>query len=283
MDGAVAQRLGERLVDEAVLVDEGEPREARARDDHLEVVSAAGAVLDTKLVRVRERIAQEGFESLGGHSAMVRLGAYPVAMEEIGLFPLGIVLLPTEHAPLHVFEPRYKELIGECLDHDREFGLLYADEDGVREIGTRASVVEVLERFDDGRLNVVVVGGGRFRVESLTRGRSFLTAAVGAMTDAPGGAASAESAAQAAGSFRALAAVAGAETEEIDESSPELSFELAAQVELPPDAKQQLLELESEQERLVLVAALLDAVRVSLIAMRELGEHAKKNGSRFSH
>jgi len=69
-------------------------------------------------------------------------------MDEIGLFPLGIVLLPTERVPLHIFEPRYRELIGECLEDDAEFGLLYADEDGVREVGTLARVSDVLERFD---------------------------------------------------------------------------------------------------------------------------------------
>ena len=203
-------------------------------------------------------------------------------MNEIGLFPLGIVLLPTERVPLHVFEPRYKELIGECLEHETEFGLLYADHDGVREIGTLARVGEVLGRFDDGRLNIVVEGGARFRVETLTRGRSFLTASVAPVRDG-GAAASAEAAARAAGSFRALAAVAGAEAGELDESSAELSFELAAQVELPADAKQQLLELDSEQERLELVVGLLDAVRATLIATRELGQHAKKNGSRLPH
>ena len=67
-------------------------------------------------------------------------------MDEIGLFPLGIVLLPTEVVPLHVFEDRYKELVGECLELGREFGVVYADEDGVRETGTRARVAEVLER-----------------------------------------------------------------------------------------------------------------------------------------
>ena len=65
---------------------------------------------------------------------------YPVAMAEIGLFPLGIVLLPTELVPLHIFEDRYKELIGECLELGNEFGLVYADEDGVRDTGTRARV-----------------------------------------------------------------------------------------------------------------------------------------------
>ncbi|TMJ94386.1 MAG: hypothetical protein E6G67_09675 [Actinobacteria bacterium] len=80
-------------------------------------------------------------------------------MSEIGLFPLDLVLLPGEQRPLHVFEPRYKELIGECLDEETEFGLVLADEEGMREVGTRAAVVEVLERFDDGRLNVVIEGG----------------------------------------------------------------------------------------------------------------------------
>ena len=97
-------------------------------------------------------------------------------MEEIGLFPLGIVLLPTERVPLHIFEPRYRELIGECMEDESEFGLVYADEDGVREVGTRARVTEVLELFDDGRLNIVIEGGERFRIEKLTRGRSFMTA-----------------------------------------------------------------------------------------------------------
>ena len=89
-------------------------------------------------------------------------------MAELGLFPLGIVLLPTEQIPLHIFEDRYQELIGECLDEEREFGLIFADEDGLRELGTRAAVTEVLERFDDGRLNIVVEGRERFRLLELT-------------------------------------------------------------------------------------------------------------------
>jgi Lon protease-like protein len=180
--------------------------------------------------------------------------------------------------PLHIFEPRYRELIGECIELDREFGLVYADEGGVRELGTRARVAAILERFDDGRLNIVVEGGRRFVVERMTRGRTFPTAEVDDVDD-DAGEAEAEARADAAGAFRALAALAGAETE-VDEASPQLSFELAAQVELLPDAKQQLLESRSEQDRLVLVAELLHDVRRTLIATRELGERAKRNGHR---
>ena len=202
-------------------------------------------------------------------------------MEEIGLFPLGIVLLPTERVPLHIFEPRYRELIGECLEGDGEFGLLYADEDGVREVGTRARVSDVLEEFEDGRLNIVVEGGERFRVQELTRGRAYMTAVVEPLDDEESAGAP-DTAGRAAGSFRALAALAGAETDDPDESSPQLSFELAAQVELAAEAKQRLLESRSEPERLELVAELLEDARQALMATRELGERAKKNGSRLT-
>jgi Lon protease-like protein len=199
-------------------------------------------------------------------------------VDELGLFPLGIVLLPSEQVPLHIFEPRYRELIAECIEEEREFGLLYADENGVREVGTRARVAAVLERFDDGRLNIVVSGGERFVVEKLTQRRSFMTAEVDDVLDEPGEVDD-ETRANAAGAFRALAALAGAETG-VDEEQPELSFALAAQVELPPDDKQQLLESRSEQERLELVVELLDAARKTLIATRELSEKAKRNGHR---
>ena len=91
-------------------------------------------------------------------------------MSELGLFPLGIVLLPSEQIPLHIFEERYQELISDCLDLEQEFGLIFADDEGLREIGTRAAVTEVLDRFDDGRLNIVVEGGERFRLLELTTG-----------------------------------------------------------------------------------------------------------------
>ena len=104
-------------------------------------------------------------------------------MTEIGLFPLELVLVPTERVPLHIFEPRYKELVGECLRSGEEFGLVLEDDNGRREIGTRAAVVEVLQMFDDGRMNVVVEGHERFRLREVTSGRSFLTGDVEPVDD----------------------------------------------------------------------------------------------------
>jgi Lon protease-like protein len=271
---AVAQRFRERIVDAAVLVEQRQPAETRRGDDHLEVVAAARAVLDPQLLRVGKRILQQRFEAFDGHRFQRTL--WPVA--EIGLFPLGIVLLPTEQVPLHIFEPRYRELVGECIEQDVEFGVLYADEEGIRETGTRTTVAAVLERFDDGRLNIVVVGGQRFTVERMTHGRSFMTAETSDVDDEPSDVDDATRAA-ALGAFRALAALADVEVE-LDEGSPELSFQLAAQVELAPDEKQFLLESLSEQERLERVAELLDNARRTLIATRDLNEKAKRNGHR---
>src|SRR3954453_20604190 len=105
-------------------------------------------------------------------------------MAQIGLFPLPLVLVPTERIPLHIFEPRYRELIQECIETGGEFGLVYTTGDGaVHEIGTRAGVAAVLETLDDGSMNIVVEGGERFRLLELTRGRSFQTGVVEPVLD----------------------------------------------------------------------------------------------------
>ncbi len=197
--------------------------------------------------------------------------------KELGLFPLGMVLLPTERVPLHIFEERYKELIDECVELGGEFGLVYADEDGLREVGCRASVLEVLERFEDGRMNVVVEGRDRFRVVRHTSGRSFSTAHVEAVGDEDARVAP-ESAARALHAFKKLVEIVEAEVELPDPLSPQLSYELAGRVELEPEAKQELLELRSERARLERVAELLEGAAASVALAEEARRRASGNG-----
>ena len=201
-------------------------------------------------------------------------------MDELGLFPLGIVLLPTERVPLHIFEPRYRELIGGCLEDGHEFGLVYADESGLRDVGTRARVTDLLEEFDDGRMNVIVEGGERFRLLELTSGRSFHTGRVEGVDDEREDPAPRE-ATVALGAFRALARIVEVEPEVPAKDSPSLSFELAARVELAVGPKQRLLELRSERARLQLVAELLEETGRRAVLERELAERASRNGSRL--
>jgi Lon protease-like protein len=197
---------------------------------------------------------------------------------QLGLFLLEGVLLPTEQVPLHVFETRYQELIGECLEQETEFGWLLADEEGgMRDVGCRAKVIGVLERFDDGRLLVAVEGGEPFRVDRLTQGRSFYTAEVEPVAD-DGSVRAAADAKRALELYRSILELTDAESELPDAASPILSYELAARIEFAADEKQELLELRSERERLGRVVELLDETATQLSREKEARDRASGNG-----
>ena len=199
-------------------------------------------------------------------------------MPELGLFPLGLVLLPTEQAPLHIFEPRYLELIGDCIATEGEFGILLADDIGeMREIGTRVSVIEVLERLPDGRLNVAVEGGSRFHLVELTEGRSFQTAEVEPYEDEDDDRDD-EVAQRAFELYRRLAALVPAPPDDPNPDAALLSFEIGARVDFGAEPKQQLLELRSETERLALVCELLERAAEALENERDLRARASQNG-----
>ena len=202
-------------------------------------------------------------------------------MSEIGLFPLELVLLPTERVPLHIFEPRYKELIGECLRSGREFGLVLQDEQGRREIGTRAAVVEVLQVFEDGRMNVVVEGHDRFRLLELTSGRAFLTGDVEPVDDEEAEASPTDSE-RALALFRQLVELVDGEVEEPDGATGSLSFEIASRVDFGIEPKQELLELRSEPARLRQLCELLEGAVEAVRREREVRERAATNG-KLSH
>jgi len=198
-------------------------------------------------------------------------------MDELGLFPLGIVLLPTEQLPLHIFEERYKELIAECLEQEEEFGLVYADDDGLRDLGTRARVVDVLTRFEDGRLNILVEGGDRFQLKELTDGRSFNTGLVVPIEDIDD-AAEASAVDEALRLFELLREVTASEVDPPDRGLPQLSFALAGKVELPTDDKLGLLGETSERLRMDLVQELLANAVLTAQRVRRAAERASTNG-----
>jgi Lon protease-like protein len=203
---------------------------------------------------------------------------YPVHVDEIGLFPLPVVLVPGEQAPLHIFEPRYRELVGESLERAEPFGLVFADEDGIRDVGTLAAVVEVLERFDDGRLNVVVEGRERFRVVEVTEGlRPFATAEVREVEDDGDDPTDDERTAMLDAYDRVVAA-AEAELDKLDRDGDDLSFQVLARIDLGAEVKQRLLETRSERERVVSLAGLLDHAAEAVAREREIQKRASGNG-----
>jgi Lon protease-like protein len=200
-------------------------------------------------------------------------------MPEIGLFPLPIVLVPTERVPLHIFEPRYRELIAECVASGDEFGLVLATGDGaVHEIGTRAAVQQVLETLEDGSSNIVVEGHERFRLLELTTGRAFNTGVVEPVTDDVDDEPRAGDVTRALELFHELADLAGSDVELPDSDSAQLDFEIAARVEFGAEAKQELLASTSPRARMTRLVELLEIALEAVQIERTLRERAAQNG-----
>ena len=200
-----------------------------------------------------------------------------MSAREIGLFPLASVLVPGELMPLHIFEERYKSLVADCRERDGEFALLYSDADGAREVGTTARVVEVLETFDDGRMNIVIQGGEVVRVVGLTRGRAYLTGNVEQAEDDPS---AGDEATSALDLYRRIAEATGQEPDpEVRETPPgALSYAIAARVDFPAAEKQRILEERTEHGRLMVIVELL-ALRLENIAMAaRIQSRAQGNG-----
>jgi len=197
---------------------------------------------------------------------------------DLPIFELPVVLLPGELLPLHIFEDRYKRMVGRCLEEDEPFGIVLRDDDGsARRIGCEARVTEVTERFEDGRMNIVVAGERPFRVLDRFEAADYPAGEVEpieAATIEEGG----EAADLARDAFGELVARVAGERPEAAELAGEDSYGLAARVELPPETKQRLLELRSEPERMEVLGRALRAMLDAVSRSEEIAERARMNG-----
>ena len=107
--------------------------------------------------------------------------------QRIPLFPLGLVLYPNERLPLHIFEPRYKEMTQLCLDSDSPFGIVFFDDGKMSEVGCTARINTILERYEDGRMDLVVDGETRFQVVHVFEDQAYLTAEIAFIEEAEEG------------------------------------------------------------------------------------------------
>jgi Lon protease-like protein len=196
---------------------------------------------------------------------------------EIGIFALPMVLVPGERMPLHIFEERYKQLIGDSLETGEPFLLLFSDDDGTREIGCAASVIEVLQRYDDGRLNIVVEGGDLLRVVEMTRGKAYETGMVEDVADDIDAGDERDAALQL---YRTFATASGLETEDDDLESHErpLSYTIMSRVDFPAADKQRILEMRSERDRLMALVELLSRGLQSIQQIEQIRKRAQTNG-----
>jgi Lon protease-like protein len=200
------------------------------------------------------------------------------------LFPLGIVALPGEGVPLHIFEDRYRKMIASCMSEDPgEFGILWLSDDELKQIGCACEIVEILERMEDGRMNILVRGTRPFRLLERQDDLPFPAGTVEFLDDRPDEVTDTEAAAAARNLYQELVRQATDRELEPEELAALDSYAMAATVEFEVEAKQQLLELRGENERMRLLGTLLAAAIDRLDLVERAQVRALSNGKvRFS-
>ena len=193
------------------------------------------------------------------------------------LFPLDVVLFPDMSLPLHIFEPRYKEMIGECLADKTPFGVVRAKENSVAEIGCSAEIANVIKKHEDGKLDIVVEGRQRFQIRGVNHDRSFLQAEVSYFEDEPG-ANKPSDVTRAVKLHAEIVGLMGGEAFAPDVQEPQLSFQLAGALPLDLDFKQTLLGLRSESERMIGLIEYFEAILPNLRRAVKVRQKAGGNG-----
>ena len=198
-------------------------------------------------------------------------------VRDFPLFPLGLVALPSELVPLHIFEDRYKTMIGHCLDEGSEFGIVWMSEDGLRPIGCACEIAEVVERMEDGRINLIARGTRAFRIEERQEELPYPAGTVEFLDDRaeeidPDAAKAAHEA------YAELVNEATDRTPDMTEIGDMSAYQMAATVEFGLDAKQGLLDLRSETARLRLVTRLFRAALKRLDFVNRAQARARSNG-----
>ncbi len=199
-------------------------------------------------------------------------------MALIPLFPLDVVLLPGAPLPLHIFEPRYKEMVSEALVDNKPFGIVRSQENSIAEIGCMADVTEVVKKYEDGRMDIITEGTKRFEIVQLNQELELLRAEVNYFEDEEEQAAPKPEADKLIELHGQLLALAGAEASGIEADDPQLSFHLAGTVPLDLDFKQSLLGMKSEGQR---VAAMVEYYTMLVPRLKRtlfVKEKSKGNG-----
>jgi Lon protease-like protein len=196
---------------------------------------------------------------------------------EFPLFPLGLVALPGELVPLHIFEERYKTMMTGCLESDSEFGIVWLADDGLREIGCAMAIEQVLERMEDGRMNLLTRGTRPFRVLERQGHLPYPAGVIEFVQDEPD-----KLDPELAGNARSAYADLVKRATDREPSGEELdeltAYDMAATVDFGLDAKQGLLDLRSENARMKLVARLFRAATKRLDFVDRAQARARSNG-----
>lgn len=191
------------------------------------------------------------------------------------LFPLEVVLLPQTTLPLHIFEERYKLMVGEAIEQKSEFGIVLAKDDSLANVGCTASVEKVTQRYQDGRLDIVTAGRRRFEILFLDQQKPYLQAGVHFFEDDPG----AQPAPEASRRLDELFERVRAFLPQHGQLEPGTgSFPIAGLLPIDLDLKQRLLAMRSEAERTTALNEHLEKLIPRLARTRKVEKSARGNG-----
>jgi Lon protease-like protein len=194
------------------------------------------------------------------------------------LFPLGIVALPGESIPLHIFEDRYRKMIEHCLKSEEgEFGIIWLSDEELKHVGCACEIERVLERMEDGRMNIVVRGTRPFHLIERQDDLPFPAGNVEFLADEPDQE-DPDSARAARELYKELVMQATDKELSRHELQALDSYAMAATVEFETEAKQELLELRSEPARLRLLCRLLGEAIERLDLVERAQVRALSNG-----
>lgn len=195
---------------------------------------------------------------------------------ELPIFELPLAIVPAERVSLHIFEDRYRAMIGASLEHGSPFGIVYRDDAGPRQIGCTALVADVVERYEDGRMDIICRGGEPFRVLDRFEAAEWPAANVEILTVSEPEPGMTEELAAARAAFAGLLEAVGADAARADAATG--AYNIAGQIEMPASEKQGLLEDDDESSRLVALEGSLQRLLAGLKRSREIAERAKTNG-----
>ncbi len=194
------------------------------------------------------------------------------------IFPLGVVLYPQERLPLHIFEPKYRDMVHVCLEEDRPFGIVLFDEGAMADVGCTAQILSVVARYEDGRMDILVEGRRRFRVLEVHPERPYQTADVEILSETPEPA-EREITERAITQHMKLLELAGRTVRpSLYQDVREVSFVMAHNAGLTLRQKQKVLELATENERIAYLVDHFEELIPRVEQMEDLKRKIQSNG-----
>jgi ATP-dependent Lon protease len=199
-------------------------------------------------------------------------------IEKLPLFPLGVVLYPNERLPLHIFEPRYKAMVQHCMETDRRFGMVYANEGKMAGVGCTARIDRIVKKYEDGRLDMFIAGETRFLVKSVYQEQAFLTADVELVVE-PQAPIDRDLKERAITQHMRLLELAGRMLRpSVYQGKRDVSYVLAHNAGLTSEQKQELLEIVTENDRIVYLVRHFEGLIPRVEQREDLRRKIQSNG-----